>query len=139
MGLWLCGVCFRTHTLWSKCRHGNDLDFVSPHDGGDGVVYFVRYDLTKPQSVFKGLRIVKSIPPRCRLGFSCILKGALDKMIGKPDCWVIIYINPLNLSTVSFGVDAAMELKEKHEVFTAAGKDLSAARQKLMLLDTAAG
>nr|GEV46411.1 retrovirus-related Pol polyprotein from transposon TNT 1-94 [Tanacetum cinerariifolium] len=29
-------------------------------------------------------------------------------------CWVIIYINPLNLSTVSFGVDAAMKLKEKH-------------------------
>nr|GEU81702.1 hypothetical protein [Tanacetum cinerariifolium] len=29
-------------------------------------------------------------------------------------CWVIIYINPLNLSTISFGVDAAMELKEKH-------------------------
>nr|GEU62847.1 putative reverse transcriptase domain-containing protein [Tanacetum cinerariifolium] len=29
-------------------------------------------------------------------------------------CWVIIYINPLNLSTDSFGVDDAMELKEKH-------------------------
>nr|GEY29080.1 hypothetical protein [Tanacetum cinerariifolium] len=43
---------------------------------------------------------------------------------------VIIYINPLNLSTVSFGVDAAMELKEKHYVFTAAGKDFSAARKK---------
>nr|GFB91001.1 hypothetical protein [Tanacetum cinerariifolium] len=28
-------------------------------------------------------------------------------------CWVIIYINPLNLSTVRFGVDAAMKLKEK--------------------------
>nr|GEV18292.1 hypothetical protein [Tanacetum cinerariifolium] len=28
-------------------------------------------------------------------------------------CWVIIYINPLNLSTISFGVDVAMKLKEK--------------------------
>nr|GEW41224.1 hypothetical protein [Tanacetum cinerariifolium] len=28
--------------------------------------------------------------------------------------WVIIYINPLNLLTVSFGVDAAIKLKEKH-------------------------
>nr|GEY16572.1 ribonuclease H-like domain-containing protein [Tanacetum cinerariifolium] len=30
------------------------------------------------------------------------------------ECWVIISINPLNLSTVSFGVDAAMKLEEKH-------------------------
>nr|GFC55921.1 ribonuclease H-like domain-containing protein [Tanacetum cinerariifolium] len=28
------------------------------------------------------------------------------------DCWVIIVINPLYLTTVSFGVDAAMDLKE---------------------------
>nr|GEY72177.1 ribonuclease H-like domain, reverse transcriptase, RNA-dependent DNA polymerase [Tanacetum cinerariifolium] len=33
-----------------------------------------------------------------------------------------------------FEVDAAMELKEKHQVFTAANEDISAARQKLMLL-----
>nr|GEZ68901.1 xylulose kinase-1 [Tanacetum cinerariifolium] len=52
-------------------------------------------------------------------------------------CWVIIYINPLNLSTVSFGVDAAMEIKEKHQVFTAASEDISAVMQKLMLLVTA--
>nr|GEY91098.1 hypothetical protein [Tanacetum cinerariifolium] len=37
-----------------------------------------------------------------------------------------------------FGVDAAMELKEKHQVFTTANEDISAARHKLMLLDTAA-
>nr|GEW65968.1 retrovirus-related Pol polyprotein from transposon TNT 1-94 [Tanacetum cinerariifolium] len=36
-----------------------------------------------------------------------------------------------------FGVDATMELKEKHQVFNAASEDISAARQKLMLLDTA--
>nr|GEW90258.1 hypothetical protein [Tanacetum cinerariifolium] len=53
-------------------------------------------------------------------------------------CWVIICINPLNLSTISFGVDAAMELEEKHQVFNAAGEELSAAKHKLMLLDTAA-
>nr|GEV15304.1 hypothetical protein [Tanacetum cinerariifolium] len=34
----------------------------------------------------------------------------------------------------NFGVDAAMELKEKHQVFTAASEDISATRQKLMLL-----
>nr|GEX22291.1 hypothetical protein [Tanacetum cinerariifolium] len=53
-------------------------------------------------------------------------------------CWVLIVINPLNLTTVSFGVDAAMDLEEKHQVFNAAGEDLSAAKQKLMLLDSAA-
>nr|GEW73576.1 reverse transcriptase domain-containing protein [Tanacetum cinerariifolium] len=36
-----------------------------------------------------------------------------------------------------FGVDAAMEIKEKHQVFIAASEDISAARQKLMLLVTA--
>nr|GEU71491.1 hypothetical protein [Tanacetum cinerariifolium] len=34
----------------------------------------------------------------------------------------------------SFGVDTAMVIKEKHQVFTATSKDISAARQKLMLL-----
>nr|GEX07954.1 ribonuclease H-like domain-containing protein [Tanacetum cinerariifolium] len=29
-------------------------------------------------------------------------------------CWVLIIINPLYLTTVSFGVDAAMDLEEKH-------------------------
>ncbi|GKC80275.1 hypothetical protein Tco_1131049 [Tanacetum coccineum] len=129
MGLWLCGVCFRTHTLRSKCRHGNGSDFVSPPDDGDGVVQFVLYDLVKPQvpscskqsdhvndgvydlhggftlalldSLFsKGLRTVKSIPPKCRLGFSRVLKGALDKVICKPDdisCWVSLLVLPLCL------------------------------------------
>nr|GEU67440.1 ribonuclease H-like domain-containing protein [Tanacetum cinerariifolium] len=44
------------------------------------------------------------------------------------DCWVLI-INPLYLTTVSFGVDAAMDLEEKHQVFHAAGEELSAAKQ----------
>nr|GFA20108.1 hypothetical protein [Tanacetum cinerariifolium] len=44
----------------------------------------------------------------------------------------------LNLSNDSFGVDAAMELKEKHQVLTAASEDISVARHKLMLLDNAA-
>nr|GEY26286.1 hypothetical protein [Tanacetum cinerariifolium] len=39
---------------------------------------------------------------------------------------------------LSFGVDAAIELEEKHEVFNAAGEELSAAKHKMMLLDTAA-
>ncbi|GKB71215.1 hypothetical protein Tco_0932627 [Tanacetum coccineum] len=126
MGIWLCGVCFKTHTTRIKCRHG--ADFVSPPDIGDGVVRFVIYDLAKPlapscsqlvhvhsllldphdgltlsllDSLFsKGLRTVKSIPPKCRLGFSRVLKGALDKVISKPDdisCWVSLLVLPLCL------------------------------------------
>ncbi|GJZ01789.1 hypothetical protein Tco_0519750, partial [Tanacetum coccineum] len=100
MGLWLCGVCFTTHTIRTKCRHGNG--FVPPPDNGDGEVRFVLYALTKPpvpscsqsdlveglvpvehdgftlsllDSLFsKGLRAIKSIPPKCRLGFSRVLK-----------------------------------------------------------------
>ncbi|GJS96181.1 putative reverse transcriptase domain-containing protein [Tanacetum coccineum] len=126
MGIWLCGVCFKTHTTRIKCRHG--ADFVSPPDIGDGVVRFVIYDLAKPlapscsqldhvdsllldahdgltlsflDSLFsKGLRTVKSINPKCRLGFSRVLKGALDKVISKPDdisCWVSLLVLPLCL------------------------------------------
>nr|GEV73584.1 hypothetical protein [Tanacetum cinerariifolium] len=48
MGIWLCGGCFKTHSLRSKCRHGKGSHFVSPPDCDDGVVRFVFYDLTKP-------------------------------------------------------------------------------------------
>nr|GEV48086.1 hypothetical protein [Tanacetum cinerariifolium] len=41
----------------------------------------------------------------------------------------------MSLELLSFGVDAAMDLKEKHQVFNAAGEELSAVKQKLMLLD----
>nr|GEW17774.1 hypothetical protein [Tanacetum cinerariifolium] len=44
----------------------------------------------------------------------------------------------MSLELLSFGVDAAIELEEKHQVFNAAGEELSAAKHKLMLLDTAA-
>ncbi|GJS85915.1 putative reverse transcriptase domain-containing protein [Tanacetum coccineum] len=40
----------------------------------------------------KGLRTVKFIPPKCHLGFSRVLKEALDKVICTPDdisCWVM--------------------------------------------------
>nr|GEZ04842.1 hypothetical protein [Tanacetum cinerariifolium] len=37
-----------------------------------------------------------------------------------------------------FVVDAAMDLEEKHQVFNAAGEELSDAKQKMMLLDSAA-
>nr|GEW66605.1 hypothetical protein [Tanacetum cinerariifolium] len=67
-----------------------------------------------------------------------LIRFTRQQLQEEEDCWVIIYINPLNLSTNSFGVDAAMELKEKHQVFTVASDDISAARHKLMLLDTAA-
>ncbi|GJZ10821.1 hypothetical protein Tco_0545580 [Tanacetum coccineum] len=126
MGIWLCGVCFKTYTLRANCRHG--ADFVSPPDIGDGFVCFVLYDLTKPlvpscsqldlidgllhdqhdgftlsllDSLFsKGLRTVKSIPPKFRLGFLRVLRVALDKVICKPDdvaCWVSLLVLPLCL------------------------------------------
>ncbi|GKD35174.1 hypothetical protein Tco_1250683, partial [Tanacetum coccineum] len=46
MGIWLCGVCFKTHTIRTKCHHGNDL--VPPPDNGNGDVRFVLYDLIRP-------------------------------------------------------------------------------------------
>nr|GFB26335.1 hypothetical protein [Tanacetum cinerariifolium] len=39
------------------------------------------------------------------------------------------------LLIMSFRVDAAMDLEEKHQLFNAAGAELSASKQKLMLLD----
>nr|GEU53061.1 hypothetical protein [Tanacetum cinerariifolium] len=41
----------------------------------------------------------------------------------------------MSLELLSFRVDAAKELKEKHQVFNAAGEELGAAKQKLMMLD----
>ncbi|GJT97181.1 putative reverse transcriptase domain-containing protein [Tanacetum coccineum] len=107
MGIWLCVVCFKTHTLRAKCRH--EVGFIPPPNVGDGVVRFVLCDITKPLAPFssqldhvdgllldqedgftlslldslfsKGLRTIKSIPPKCRLVFSRVLKGALDKSV----------------------------------------------------------
>ncbi|GJX01403.1 hypothetical protein Tco_0185316 [Tanacetum coccineum] len=127
MGIWLCGVCFKTHTLRSKCRHNNGSDFVSPPDCGDGVVRFLLYDITKPHVpsfseqlkhvddlgqdqhggftlvlldnlLSKGLHTVKSIPLKCHLGFSWVLKGAIDKVICMPhdiSCSVSLPVLPL--------------------------------------------
>nr|GEV04865.1 hypothetical protein [Tanacetum cinerariifolium] len=44
----------------------------------------------------------------------------------------------MSLDLLSYGVDAVMDLEEKHQVFNAAGEELSAAKQKMMLLDSAA-
>nr|GEW27530.1 hypothetical protein [Tanacetum cinerariifolium] len=66
------------------------------------------------------------------------VNGVTDDALRLYLCWVIISINHLNLLTVSFGVDVAIELEEKHQVFNAASRELSAAKHKLMLLDTAA-
>ncbi|GJY59895.1 hypothetical protein Tco_0459787 [Tanacetum coccineum] len=56
MGIWLCGVCFKTHTTRTKCRHG--VDIVSPPDISDGFVRFVLYDLAKPleESITNAIR-----------------------------------------------------------------------------------
>lgn len=122
MGLWFCGVCFKTHTLRSKCRHGTS-DFVDPPDVGDSVVRFVIFGIDRPivpsvplvvaaavdtppgftialldSLLSKRLLTVKSIPPKCRLGFSRVLKGALDRVICKPgdiSGWVRLLALPL--------------------------------------------
>ncbi|GJV26568.1 hypothetical protein Tco_1379263 [Tanacetum coccineum] len=74
-----------------------ELDHVDGllHDQHDG------FTLSLLDSMFsKGLCTVKSIPPKCRLGFSRVLKGALDKVICNPDdisCWVNLLVLPLCL------------------------------------------
>ncbi|GKG00583.1 hypothetical protein Tco_0302273 [Tanacetum coccineum] len=101
-----------------------------PPDCSDGVVQFVLYDVTKPSvpssskqhdhvedgllhdqhggftlslldSLFSnGLRMIKSISSKCHLRFSQVLKGALDKVICKPDdisCWVSLLVLSLCL------------------------------------------
>ena len=126
MGIWLCGVCFKTHALRSKCKHGPGSSFVEPPDVGDGVVRYVLYGFPKPQAPSSGpselvvtvvqdqgftvalldrllskrLRTVKSIPPKCRLGFSRALKGALDKVSSTPSdlsAWIALLVLPLCL------------------------------------------
>ncbi|GJZ93341.1 putative reverse transcriptase domain-containing protein [Tanacetum coccineum] len=68
-------------------------DLVQVQHGG--------FTLALIDSLFsKGLRIVKSIPPKCRLGFSRVLKEALDKVICTPDdisCWVSLLVLSLCL------------------------------------------
>nr|GEV05717.1 hypothetical protein [Tanacetum cinerariifolium] len=122
MGIWLCGACFKTHTPRSKCRHGTG--FVPPPDNGDGIVRFVLYDLTRPPAPscsqldqvddlfpiqHDGFTLSlldslysngKSIPSKCRLCFSRVLKGALDKVVCKSDdisYWVSLLVLPLCL------------------------------------------
>ncbi|KAK9725554.1 hypothetical protein RND81_05G153200 [Saponaria officinalis] len=44
------------------------------------------------------LRSVKSIPPKCRLGFARVLKGALDGVAASPgdlSCWIRLFVLPL--------------------------------------------
>ncbi|GKF77866.1 hypothetical protein Tco_0230336, partial [Tanacetum coccineum] len=121
-------VCVKTHTLRSKCRQSSS-DFIPPPGYGDGIVRFILYGFTKPSTpsssdpldhvdvlgkdvyggftltlldrlLSKGLHTVKSILPKCRLGFSRVLKGALDKVICTPDgisCWVSLLVLPLCL------------------------------------------
>nr|GEV09755.1 hypothetical protein [Tanacetum cinerariifolium] len=100
MGVWLCGVCFKTHTLRSKCRHASS-DFVPPPDCGDGIVRFVLYDLTKPSfpSCSVPLDHVDVLGQDVQCGF-IVLKGALDKVICTPDdisCWVSLLVLPICL------------------------------------------
>ena len=108
MDIWLCGVCFKTHSLRTRCRHDRD-DIVDPPNCGDSVVRFILYDFPVPPAptplpgcvdasevhvftissldclLLKGLRTIKSIRPKCCLVFSRVLKGALDAEVSSPD------------------------------------------------------
>ncbi|GKF07114.1 hypothetical protein Tco_0041338, partial [Tanacetum coccineum] len=68
-------------------------DLVQVQHGG--------FTLALLNSLFsKGLRTVKFIPPKCHLGFSRVLKEALDKVICTPDdisCWVSLLVLSLCL------------------------------------------
>ncbi|GJV02597.1 hypothetical protein Tco_1336166 [Tanacetum coccineum] len=79
MGIWLCGVCFKTHTIRIKCCHGNDL--VPPLDNGNGDVHFVLYDLTRPHvpscSLLDRVDVLLPIEPK---GFTLSL---LDSLFSK--------------------------------------------------------
>nr|GEU63864.1 hypothetical protein [Tanacetum cinerariifolium] len=65
------------------------------------------------------------------------LLSTLKTMFGRPDRQDNVWKNQRSVHGQAFGVDAAMEIKEKHQVFTAASEDISAATQKLMMLVTA--
>ncbi|GJR79081.1 reverse transcriptase domain-containing protein [Tanacetum coccineum] len=85
---WALLLCLHTdnadHRGWFVAKANNDVFTLSLLDS----------------LLSKGLRTVKSIPPKYRLGFSQVLKGALDKVICKPDdisCWVRLLVLPLCL------------------------------------------
>ncbi|GJT44677.1 hypothetical protein Tco_0953392 [Tanacetum coccineum] len=71
--------------LWD--RHCNsEAQAITKHYLLNDLVAFDRaedgFTLSLLDSLFsKGLRTVKSIPPKCRLGFSRVLKGALDNLV----------------------------------------------------------
>nr|GEW24023.1 hypothetical protein [Tanacetum cinerariifolium] len=62
-----------------------------------------------------------------------LLRFTLDQMLNVVTLQVEEQ-SEMSLELISFGVDAAKELEEKHQVFNAAGEELCAAKQKLMLL-----
>nr|GEW74602.1 hypothetical protein [Tanacetum cinerariifolium] len=65
-----------------------------------------------------------------------LLRFTLDQMLNTVRLQVEEQ-SEMSLELLSFGIDVAKELEEKHQVFNAAGEELSATKHKLMLLDTA--
>nr|GEU75118.1 putative reverse transcriptase domain-containing protein [Tanacetum cinerariifolium] len=67
------------------------------------------------------LRTVKSILPKCRLGFSRVLKEALNKVIGKPDdisCWASLLLLPLFLLKTFYtrsNLECKSTIKRQHQ------------------------
>ncbi|GJR78905.1 hypothetical protein Tco_0149690 [Tanacetum coccineum] len=95
IGLWLCGFVLYDLTKPQVPSCSEQLDHVGDevHDLHGG------FTLALLDSLFsKGLRTVKSIPSTRRLGFSRVLKGALDKVICKPNdisCWEESIVNAI--------------------------------------------
>ncbi|GJX12102.1 putative reverse transcriptase domain-containing protein [Tanacetum coccineum] len=92
--------------IFAVYSNNNVNDGVSDLHGGFTLALF--------DSLFsKGLRTVKSIPPKGRLGFFRVLKVAIDKVICKPgdiSCWVSLLALPLCLLK-SFRLRSNLECK----------------------------
>ncbi|GJS84130.1 hypothetical protein Tco_0750671 [Tanacetum coccineum] len=71
--------------------------------------------------LLKGLHTIKFIPLKCRLGFSQVLKGDLDKVICMPDnifCWVSLLVLPLCILKTFFlrsNIECKLAIKRKHQ------------------------
>nr|GEU70492.1 putative reverse transcriptase domain-containing protein [Tanacetum cinerariifolium] len=95
-------VAFSGLPIWGSCSLGPDYRVH--------LLFRVHnmYNKGLAVSLFsKGLRTVKSITPKCRLGFSRVLNEALDKVICKPDdiaCRVSLLEESITNAIQSWGV-----------------------------------
>nr|GEY58529.1 copia protein [Tanacetum cinerariifolium] len=121
--------------------------FIKEHvEKGTIGLYFVKMDYQLADIFTKALPADRFNYLVCRLGMRNLSAKELERLAKSQTFRVILFsihsdewksFQSQHQTALRFGVDAAMEIKEKHQVFTAASEDISAARQKLMLLVTA--